>query len=280
MLLNMNSLYSFTTKKKLFILFLTSLLLFSGYAVASDAVLDCMIVKNENKIIIQEGKNCNTLYSPNSTFKIPLAVIGFESGELVGRHTPIWMSRKPITFLKSFHQGEHSPSSWMRFSVVWYSQILTSKIGIEKLRLYLDKINYGNNDLSGDATKNNGLTESWLSSSLKITPLQQIEFIENLANDKLQFSKESQIKTKDLIKLFEESYFSNGWTIYGKTGTSDFDKINFKEGYFVGFGEKNGKIVSFAVHISGEFGDKKVNAGGMKAKQILINKMTNEGIFN
>ena len=107
----MNSLYSFTTKKKLFILFLTSLLLFSGYAVASDAVLDCMIVKNENKIIIQEGKNCNTLYSPNSTFKIPLAVIGFESGELVGRHTPIWMSRKPITFLKSFHQGEHSPSS-------------------------------------------------------------------------------------------------------------------------------------------------------------------------
>ena len=118
--------------------------------------------------------------------------------------------------------------------MVWYSQILTSKIGIEKLRLYLDKINYGNNDLSGDATKNNGLTESWLSSSLKITPLQQIEFIENLAKDKLQFSKESQIKTKDLIKLFEESYFSNGWTIYGKTGTSDFDKINFKEGYFVG----------------------------------------------
>ena len=164
--------------------------------------------------------------------------------------------------------------------MVWYSQILTSKIGIEKLRLYLDKINYGNNDLSGDATKNNGLTESWLSSSLKITPLQQIEFIENLAKDKLQFSKESQIKTKDLIKLFEESYFSNGWTIYGKTGTSDFDKINFKEGYFVGFGEKNGKIVSFVVHISGEFGDKEVNAGGMKAKQILINKMTNEGIFN
>jgi len=60
-----------------------------------------------------------------------------------------------------------------------------------------------------DDRKNNGLTHCWLSSSLKITPFQQIEFIEKLAKNELPFSKESQIKVKDSIKLVKENYLLN-----------------------------------------------------------------------
>ncbi|MEN9782613.1 MAG: hypothetical protein RL208_766, partial [Pseudomonadota bacterium] len=220
-----------------------------------------------------------TPYSPNSSFKIPLAVMGFESGILKTAHNPIWKPRKPVTFLKYYHDGEQSPSSWMRWSMPWYSQILTQKLGMNKFQEYINKLNYGNIDLSGDDGKNNGLTEAWLSSSLKITPLQQIEFIEKLAKNELQFSKKAQIKTKDLIKLMEAGSWS-GWNLHGKTGSSDFDKVNIREGYFIGFAQKGDEIVSFVIHASGVTGDKSAKIGGVQVKKILLDMMIKERIFD
>lgn len=241
--------------------------------------IDCIMIKCGNTILIQEGKDCNTSYSPNSSFKIPLAVIGFESGVLKTAHNPVWKPQKPVTFLKYYHDGEQSPSSWMRWSMPWYSQILTQKMGMKKFQMYIDKLRYGNQDLSGDKGQDNGLTDSWLSSSLKITPIQQIEFIEKLAKNELPFSKESQIKAKDLAKLMEAGHW-NGWNLHGKTGSSDFDKVNIREGYFVGFAERNGEIISYVIHTSGEVGDKNAKTGGLQAKKILLDRITYERIFN
>ncbi len=246
---------------------------------ANAATIDCIIVKQGDKTIIQEGKDCGTAYSPNSSFKIPLAVIGFESGILKTAHNPIWKPQKPVTFLKYFHDGEQSPSSWMRWSMPWYSQILTQKMGMKKFQEYIDRMNYGNMDLSGDAGKNNGLSDSWLSSSLKITPIQQVEFIEKLAKNALPFSKISQIKAKDLLKLMEAGSW-NGWTLHGKSGTSDCDKINVRKGYFVGFAEKNGEIISFVIHTRGDIGDKNAKTGGLQAKKILLDRVTKDDVFN
>lgn len=383
--------------KKIISLFLV---FFGLTSFANAEKIDCIIVKQGDKTIIQEGKDCGTAYSPNSSFKIPLAVIGFESGILKTAHNPIWKTQKPVTFLKYFHDGEQSPSSWMRWSMPWYSQILTQKMGMKKFQEYINRMNYGNMDLSGDFTKsnlelsgeitkglglanalecptlnlkprekfsikdgvflcyayidnkkhnaicyydksrvdiveihvldkeifdvksakikllsfvrpklkfsteadlksqikfdidivrrkfesetlyeNNGLSDSWLSSSLKITTIEQIEFIEKLAKNALPFSKISQIKAKDLLKLMEAGSW-NGWTLHGKTGTSDFDKINVREGYFVGFAEKNGEIISFVIHTSGDIGDKNAKTGGLQAKKILLYRMTKDGIFN
>ena len=205
--------------------------------------------------------------------------MGFESGVLKTAHDPIWKPEKPVTFLKYYHDGKQSPSSWMRWSMPWYSQILTKKIGMKKFSDYINRMNYGNMDLSGDAGQSNGLTDSWLSSSLKITPIQQIEFIEKLAKNELVFSKQSQAKTKDLIKLMEAGSWG-GWNLHGKTGSSDFDKVNIREGYFVGFAEKNGSIISYVIHTSGNIGDKNAKTGGLQAKKILLDKMTEERIFN
>ena len=261
--------------------FISTLLTFFILISAANAqTIDCIIVRRGNKILIQEGTNCNTPYSPNSSFKIPLAVMGFESGILKTAHNPIWKPQKPVTFLKHYHDGEQSPSSWMRWSMPWYSQILTQKMEMKKFSEYVNRMNYGNCDLSGDTGKNNGLTDSWLSSSLKITPMQQIEFIERLAKNELQFSKESQMKAKNLMKLMEESAHANWWNVHGKTGSSDFDKINIREGYFVGFGERNGEVISFVIHTSGKVGDKNAKTGGYQAKKILLDRIIKEGIFN
>jgi len=238
-------------------------------------MVDCFIVKEETKYLINEGENCNTRYSPASTFKIPLALIGYESGILKDENHPIWKSEKPITFLKDYWSKEKTPASWMRYSIVWYSQMLTTKLGIKNLQKYIDKLNYGNRDLSGNAGMNDGLTQSWLSSSLLISPLEQINFIELLAKNDLPFSKKSQMETKNLIRLFDESLLSNGWILYGKTGTDIDKKTGERRGYFVGFGTKDKRIISFAIHTSA---DKNSKVSGIYSKKIAIDRMMLEVI--
>ncbi|ASX27927.1 hypothetical protein BA173_03570 [Rickettsia sp. MEAM1 (Bemisia tabaci)] len=51
---------------------------------------------------------------------------------------------------------------------------------------------YGNQDTSGDKGKNNGLTNAWLSSSLEISPEEQIAFLQKLAADQLPVSLKAQ----------------------------------------------------------------------------------------
>ncbi|MBU6141304.1 MAG: class D beta-lactamase [Proteobacteria bacterium] len=243
-------------------IFLTTFLLLISIAHAEE--IDCFIVKEAENYLIKEGKNCDVQYSPASTFKIPLAVIGFESGILKDENHPIWQAKNPPTFLKDFWSGEKTPSSWMRYSIVWYSQMLTTKLGAEKFQKYVDRINYGNRDLSG------GIKEAWLSSSLKISPNEQIYFIESLAKDELNFSKNAQMQAKNLIRLFEEGQLSNGWNIYGKTGT-DVDHISGeRRGYFVGFATKNDRLISFVIHISDE---KNSQMSGIYAKKIAMNEL-------
>lgn len=257
--------------------FLISYLLFFLVCMSSAQakLIDCFIVKDAEKYLIQEGNSCDTRYSPASTFKIPLALMGYESKILKDENHPIWKSKEPITYLQDYWSGEKTPLSWMKYSIVWYSQILTTKLGMKNFQIYVDKLDYGNKDLSGTPGKNDGLTGAWLSNSLLISPVEQINFIEKLAKNQLPFSVISQTKTKNLIRLFEESLLSNGWKLYGKTG-SDFDqKSKEKRGYFIGFGEKSGKIISFVIHISGDSNSK---VSGIYAKKMALEKMVK--IFN
>jgi beta-lactamase class D len=57
-----------------------SLLLFMGSTLAF-AETKCFLAKENNKIIRQEG-DCTKRYAPQSTFKIALSLIGFDSGIL------------------------------------------------------------------------------------------------------------------------------------------------------------------------------------------------------
>jgi beta-lactamase class D len=61
---------------------------------------------------------------------------------------------------------------------------------MKKFQDYINKFSHGNMDLSG------GLTSSWVSSSLKISPEEYIEFLTQLVNRKLFISDASYKKQK------------------------------------------------------------------------------------
>jgi beta-lactamase class D len=137
-------------------------------------------------------------------------------------------------------KGIHSPTTSMKYSVVWYSQIITQKLGQQKFTSYIKKFNYGNQNISGDFGKNNGLTKSWLSSSLKISSPEQINFLQQLLDNKFAISGKTQSITKDI--LFIEN-LPNNWQMHGKTDSCVSKTIKNKmDGLLAGFKKKSKKL--------------------------------------
>jgi beta-lactamase class D len=228
-------------KMKKIIIFISCIILLINPAFASE---NCFIAKANGKILKKEG-DCSTSYGPQSTFKIVLSLIGFDSGILKDETSPTWSIPKGADPYINVCKNDHNPHTWMRDSCLWYSNVLTSKLGMEKFKNYINKFAYGNMDLSG------GLTSSWVSSSLTISPKQYTEFLTRLVERKLPVSKASYDKTKNIMFVQE---LAGGWKLYGKTGNGsrldkNGNKTDMQQGWFVGYIEKGDRKIVFASHI-------------------------------
>lgn len=220
--------------------------------------------------------DCNRRVTPASTFKIALAVLGFDSGVLKDAHTPVL----------AFHEGypdwggdnwkqPTDPTRWLKYSVVWYSQQMTRQLGAEKFADDVKRLGYGNADVSGDPGKANGLERAWIASSLKISPVEQVGFVTRLLNGTLPVSRQAMENTIAIVETLDEK--PNGWTIHGKTGAAyprnadgSFDRAK-SWGWYVGWAEKNGRRIVFARLIQ----DEKIETttAGVRARQSLLKDM-------
>ncbi len=195
-----------------------------------------------NEHIVEFGPHSTEQVSPCSTFKIPLSLMGFDSKILQDATTPTWNFQEGyVDFLESW-KSPQTPLSWMKLSCVWYSQVLTTELGLDNFRIYLAAFNYGNQDVSG------GLTQAWLASSLKISPQEQVGFLQQMVQGKLPVSSYALEMTKTIMRI---DVLDNGWTLYGKTGwggSTKPDGIN-EIGWFIGWIEKNASFFPFAYQV-------------------------------
>jgi beta-lactamase class D len=137
------------------------------------------------------------------------------------------------------HDQDQTPLTWLKYSVVWVSQQLTPQLGLARIKRYLADFNYGNEDFNGDAGKNNGLQYAWLSSSLKISALEQLNFLNAMLSDKLQINKKAITNTK---RNMHQGKLENGADYYGKTGSGrhghkkrEVNPSQLRDGWFIGF---------------------------------------------
>jgi beta-lactamase class D len=223
------------------------------YYVNTWAQGSCFLAYEGQTLLLQEGKECNQRYAPQSTFKIALSLMGFDSGILKDALHPEWPYKKGYELYLNTWKYPHNPHSWIRDSCVWYSQVLTQQLGMKRFKYYVEVFNYGNHDVSGDKGKNNGLTHAWLSSSLAISPKEQIQFLQGVVKKKLPLSQKAFTMTKEILYIQE---LAGGWKLYGKTGngrllTEDKSrKLVLQQGWFVGWIEKGNRVISFASHIT------------------------------
>ena len=255
---------------------LQSLLLAAAFFVPHAAAADTgctLVVDHKSSAIIHEDGDCKTRYGAQSTFKIPLALMGFDSGILKDAHTPAWPYEEGVTVNRPEDKFETDPARWEKESVVWFSQKITTQLGTEKFKKYVDDFNYGNKNISGDPGKKNGLTNAWLSSSLKIAPIEQVSFIGKLLDRRFKLAPEAYENTLLIIPQFKAA----DWTVHGKTGTGFAHKDNGalnrdrQQGWFVGWAENGDKKILFAKLVAD---DKKENAyAGPRVRDAFLKEL-------
>ena len=211
----------------------------------------CFLMQEGGKVHIEEG-DCEGRNAPCSTFKIPLSVMGFDAGYLQDEtHPELPFEEGYVDWLERWKQP-HNPRTWLQNSCLWFSQYITRMLGQEHLEGYLEKFAYGNQDVSGTPGKNNQLTDSWISSSLQISPYEQVLFLQKLLDNKLPATPYAQEMTKS--NLFVEE-LPGGWKLYGKTGSgSQFDENGVKNedrqlGWFIGWIEKDDRKLVFVKRV-------------------------------
>jgi beta-lactamase class D len=196
--------------------------------------------------LLHDGQ-CDARATPASIFNIVVSLMGYDSGILVDEHTPLMPFKPGYVNWNEDWRIDTDPSSWIRNSTVWYAQQVTTQLGEARFQHYIQSFGYGNRDVSGDAGKHNGLTESWIGSSLTISPDEQLDFLRKVVNHQLPVSARAHEMT---AKLLRQRTLDNGWTIYGKTGTAtrtlaNGDADNHQYGWFVGWATKGTRTIVF-----------------------------------
>ena len=238
-------------------LFIALILVSSLLVHAAQAKTICtLIVENTSGRTISEEGDCDTRATPASTFKVALALIGFDSGILKSADTPRLPFRKGyVDWRGDVWRQATTPRRWIKYSVVWYSQQIAKRMGEAAVGEYLQKLDYGNADFSGDRGYNNALERAWISSSLEVSAREQVRFLTRMLIYELPVARKAVDLTKSIV---ETTKLKSGWTVQGKTGLAyprradrSFDRAR-SVGWFVGWATRGDRKVIFARLIQDE----------------------------
>ncbi len=226
---------------------------YEGSFVLYDALADQYQIYNEDK--------SNERTSPDSTYKIYSALFALETGNITKDDSSFNWDGTYYAF-DSWNKNQDLYSA-MKNSVTWYFQALDKKTGLINLKTYLEQINYGNSDLSG------GLSEYWLESSLKISPIEQVELLKAFYTNQFEFEENNIQTVQDSLLLSE----SNGAILSGKTGTGVINGKN-TNGWFIGYVERNGNTYFFATNIQNDD-----YSNGSTAAKITLSILDDKNIY-
>ena len=181
-------------------------------------------------------------FSPASTFKIPNALIGLETGVITdASFTLPWDG---TTYAVDGWNRDHDLASALRDSVVWFFQAVARGIGRERMEEWISRFDYGNGEIGAE------VDSFWLDGTLTISTHEQVRFLERLNAGELPLSSRSVSILRQAMPLRR----SDSVTIRAKTGT----QLDAESGlaWLVGWTEVNGEIAShFALLLTGERGD-------------------------
>lgn len=226
---------------------------YRGCFVLYDSANDTWLIHNMEHALVRT--------SPDSTYKIYDALFGLEEGVITpGNSLLSWDGE--IHPYDAWNMDHTLPSA-MKSSVNWYFRRLDEQMGAAAVRSYIQKIGYGNEDLSGN------FPTYWMESSLRISAVEQAALLTKLFRNEFGFSSSNvdAVKASLLLSASENA------SLYGKTGTGRVDHADIN-GWFVGCVETNGGSFFFAANIQAE-----EHASGSSAADIAQAILSDMGIF-
>jgi beta-lactamase class D len=170
-------------------------------------------------------------YLPASTFKIPNALIGLEVGSIRDPHEVFRWDGKPK--LRRVWERDHTLASGMRESVVWMYQEIARRTGKARMKQWLAALDYGNRDTGG------AIDNFWLQGELRISAMEQVEFLRRLREGRLPVSQRSSRLVRNAL-VYERTA---EYTFYAKTGTTG--SVREPVAWWVGWIEREGKPTAY-----------------------------------
>ena len=183
--------------------------------------------------------------TPASTFNITTSLISMEEG--------ILKNRGSIISFDGFHKSKYADQNKdlrlefaFRRNIDWVFLSLRKQIGTERLQKWLTRLKFGNMAVPAtfDTIKieNNKADTFWVvPSTLRITPAQQLRYMQQLRNEMLPFSKKNIQEVKEMMYLKE----INGYKVYGKQGSYLLKTEGKYIGWLIGWVEKNDKTLFY-----------------------------------
>jgi len=181
---------------------------------------------------------------PASTFKIPNSIIALETG-VIKNDSDVFRWNGEKRWNKKWEQDLTFKEAFQVSCVPCYQEV-ARKIGVERMKAYLNKLNY--KEMVFDNTT---IDNFWLDGESKISQTQQIQFLKRFYFSELPISKRTETIVKNIM-LIEKTY---EYTLSGKTGLSV--KNGLDNGWFVGYFEVKNKLYFFATNV--EPAEKKSN---------------------
>ena len=210
---------------------------------------------------IHDIKHATLRVAPDSTYKIYDALFGLEEGVITPQDSFIAWNGENYPF--EAWNADQTLQSAMASSVNWYFQSVDEQLGTASVYDYIKEIGYGNKNMSGD------FSTYWMESSLKISPIEQVELLTQLQNNNFGFAPENINAVKDSICLSS----SDAGTFYGKTGTGRVDGQDVN-GWFIGYIETADNTYFFATNIGADS-----DATGGNATEITMSILSDMNIW-
>lgn len=198
------------------------------------------VIRNDDsgEQFVYNESRAETGFLPASTFKIMNSLIALNTKVIQMDDVIPWNGVKYD--YSAWNQDQRMREAFQR-STVWFYQILAGRIGAQRMLEALEENDYGNHDIGG------GIDQFWLSGNLRISALEQVQFLEKLKHHKLRFPVEVMTQVEELLVLRS----CPSYVLRGKTGWTTQD--NKQLGWLVGWLEWNGKTYFYAMNLdSGE----------------------------
>lgn len=154
----------------------------------------CVVISDGGMVRRWAGTaaDCATRLSPASTYKIPHALIGLETGVITEATVEKWDGVKHPEQPK--WNLDHTVLSAMKPSVLWFFQRMAPKIGAARAHQWLQRFAYGNADTSGDVTR------YWVNGTLRISPDEQVAFLTKFYDGKLPAARQHVDQLKQAME--------------------------------------------------------------------------------
>jgi beta-lactamase class D len=174
-------------------------------------------------------------FLPASTFKIPNTLIALAEGAIQDEKDVIAWDGSDKGW-KAWNKDQTLETAFP-LSCVWFYQELAQRVGDDAYLRHLRDIRYGNQQTGDD------VTTFWLEGDLRISPLEQIEFLKRLYTEDLPYSKHHIDGLKRLMIVEKAPRY----TIRAKTGWTL--RVTPQVGWYVGYVEADEGVWFFATNL-------------------------------